>query len=412
MEPVQNADQVSRGKTTGSQWRFGALLVIACLSVMGGQFWGLRQISALDGQQRTWNVGQVNRERELQDLERDIPKNKQTLEQTKAELNQAKTERDRLLAEEAKAKEELKQTRKAVAEAETALQAALQETRAAVVKKEAAETVGKREANLNTEVARLTALKEQLDESLKKGKEAAEKLTVDLTAERTRLMEAEKQVADARTQFNGLQAAMAEHTKTIRAQLAEVMATEQLVTAAKTAEKELRASNLLMATDKKEIERLKTERTQLAKTAKEEKDATATVVEDHTTAKQQLADTKKQVEEFQSKQKTQQAELTKSAADLIPALNMLDEVRRTQKTIKDDIATATQQLATVKKEIEAKAEELKDILKKIADAKESEKQSDGTKSEKPEAKESDKKSTDAKDADKSESTPADGKTSK
>ena len=68
MEPVQNADQVSRGKTTGSQWRFGALLVIACLSVMGGQFWGLRQISALDGQQRAWNVGQVHRERELQEL--------------------------------------------------------------------------------------------------------------------------------------------------------------------------------------------------------------------------------------------------------------------------------------------------------------------------------------------------------
>ncbi len=40
MEPVQNTDQVSRGKTTGSQWRFGALLAIACLSVMGGQFLG------------------------------------------------------------------------------------------------------------------------------------------------------------------------------------------------------------------------------------------------------------------------------------------------------------------------------------------------------------------------------------
>ncbi len=38
------------------------------MSVMGGQFWGLRQISALDGQQRAWNVGQVHRERELQEL--------------------------------------------------------------------------------------------------------------------------------------------------------------------------------------------------------------------------------------------------------------------------------------------------------------------------------------------------------
>ena len=139
MEPVQNADQVSRGKTTGSQWRFGTLLVIACLSVMGGQFWGLRQISALDGQQRVWNVGQVHRERELQDLERDIPKHEQTLQQTKAELNQAKPERDRLLADEAKAKKELELTRKAAAEAATALQAALQEARAAVAEKKAAE---------------------------------------------------------------------------------------------------------------------------------------------------------------------------------------------------------------------------------------------------------------------------------
>ncbi len=115
MEPVQNADHVSRGNTTGSSWGFGTLLVIACLSVMGGQFWGLRQISDLDRQQRTWNVGQVKRERELQALEQDIPKNEQTLQQTKAELTQAKTERDRLLAEEAKAKKELELTRKAEA---------------------------------------------------------------------------------------------------------------------------------------------------------------------------------------------------------------------------------------------------------------------------------------------------------
>ncbi len=88
VEPVHHPDHVSRGQTTGSQCRFGSVGLERGSSAHVCLLWA-GSLGAVDksllGMDRNaaWNVEPVEREREPQDLEWDIPKNEQTLQPTK-----------------------------------------------------------------------------------------------------------------------------------------------------------------------------------------------------------------------------------------------------------------------------------------------------------------------------------------